>query len=59
MALDVYFREDLAGAIVAVLVANGSPESHDLMTLATMWRIPWGQVRRAYWAQVGEREVER
>ena len=58
MALDVYFREDLAGAIVAVLVANGSPDSRDLMTLATMWRIPWSRVREAYRAQVGEREVE-
>ena len=43
-----------AGAIVAVLVANGSPDSRDLMTLATMWRIPWARVREAYWEQTGE-----
>jgi len=57
MALDIYFREDLAGAIVAVLVARGTPDSRDLMALASVCRIPWAAVRKAYYAQVGEREV--
>ena len=58
MALDIYFREDIAGLIVGILVEKGTTDSRDLMALASLCRIPWGQVRRAYWAQVGEREVE-
>lgn len=55
MALDIWFREDIAAAIVAVLVAKGSPDSHDLRALAAVVRVPWRVVEAAYWEQVGER----
>ena len=59
MALDIYFREDIAGLILGILVEKGTMDSRDLMALAALCRIPWHQVQRAYRAQVGERKVER
>lgn len=52
MALDIYFQEDVAGLIVGILVEKGTPESRDLMALASLCRIPWATVQRAYYAQI-------
>jgi len=51
VALDIYFREDIAGLIVGILIEKGTTNSRDLMALASLCRIPWVRVQRAYYAQ--------
>jgi len=54
------FREDIAAAIVAVLVASGKSDSQDLRALAAVVRVPWAVVEAAYWRQMGKaKEVMR
>jgi hypothetical protein len=60
MSLAIWFQEDIAAAIVAVLVAKGHPDSLDLRALAAVVRVPWCVIEQAYRQQVGEKvEVRR
>ena len=58
MALDVYFRDDIAGFIVGILVEKGSPDSRDLRALAALVRMPWTVIEAAYWQQMGVKAKE-
>ena len=53
MALSVWFQEDIAAAIVAVMVARDISDSRDLRALASVMRIPWAAIQRAYREQEG------
>lgn len=55
MALELWFRDDIAAAIVAVLVASGKADSRDLRALAAVVRVPWSVIETAYRQQVGEK----
>jgi len=54
--LKCYWGEDIAAAIVAVLVAAGKRDSSDLRALAAIVHVPWAIVERAVRAQAGQGE---